>query len=60
MVRSIAKWACKETSTMGNGDTWARWFGSTYDMSGVSGNKIVTCSRRGGAKVTSSQGVSSK
>lgn len=60
MVRSAAKWACKETSSLKNGDKWMRWFGSSYDMSGMSGDKVISCTRHGGMKASSNQGVSSK
>ncbi len=59
MARGIAKWACKETTTSTNGNMWSRWFASSYDMSGSTGDKVISCSRNGGRSI-SSQGVSPK
>lgn len=59
MARGIGKWACKETATMKDGSMWARWFASSYDMSGSTGDKVISCSKHGGRTI-STQGVSSK
>ena len=60
MARGGGKWACKETSTQTDGSMWSRWFASPYDMSGATGNKIVSCSRRGGNAISVQSGVSPK
>lgn len=59
MARGVAKWACKETTTSTNGSMWSRWFASPYDMSGSTSDKVISCSKRGGAAI-SAQGVSPK
>ena len=59
MARGAAKWACKETTTSASGSMWSRWFASSYDMSGSTGDKVISCSKHGGRTI-SAQGVSPK
>ena len=46
MSQPSTKWSCKETSNTVGGDKWMRWFVSSHDMSDISGDTVVTCTRR--------------
>ena len=61
MARGAAKFQCKETTTNANGSIFARWFGSSYDASGVTDNKVISCTRfNAGRSVMSSMTGSPK
>ena len=59
MARGGGKWACMETTTRLDGSKFARWFAAPFDMSGTKGDKVISCSVRGGGAI-SAQGLSSK
>lgn len=52
MAKGGGKWACMETTTRVDGSKYARWFASPFDMSGNQGNKVISCSTRGGAPLS--------
>lgn len=61
MARGGPKYQCKETTTSSNGSMFSRWFGSSYDMSGVTDSKVISCTRfNGGRPAMSSSAISPK